>query len=314
MTACLILNPRAGRSRAELRIARLLRSTTLPCPLLRTEGPGHARRLASEAVRQGCSLVIAAGGDGTVHEVACGMLETEMPDLAMGVLPIGSANDFAWSIQRQVQTAQHSIRLAAHGFSTPTYEMNVDVGVATTLDSKREYFIESLGTGLSGWVMAESRSIAWMQGISLYAWATFRALLRYRPVTMTLRCDETHLKDSTLLFSALLGNREGSFVLAPDARNDDGKLDYIHARSLPLWKSLWMIPRVALAGPPRNDPAICLGQCKEVEVTSDSDLVVHIDGELFASLSDHVRSLKIELLPKRLHVAIFDTSLDLTPP
>src|SRR3977135_335336 len=92
-----ILNPAAGRGaarRAEPVVARAFRAQGWSVDVVRTEGTGHGQEMATEAVRQGAKHVVAVGGDGTVHEVANGLLRTDT-DAALGVVPVGSGNDFA---------------------------------------------------------------------------------------------------------------------------------------------------------------------------------------------------------------------------
>src|SRR5438034_2743398 len=75
--AHVILNPAAGRGaarRVESIVARAFRAQGWAVDVVRTEGPGHAQVLAAQAVRQGAKHVVAVGGDGTVHEVANGLL------------------------------------------------------------------------------------------------------------------------------------------------------------------------------------------------------------------------------------------------
>ncbi|PYO90238.1 MAG: hypothetical protein DMD66_03290, partial [Gemmatimonadetes bacterium] len=95
--AHVILNPAAGRGaarRVESVVARAFRAQGWAVDVVRTEGPGHAQQLAAQAVQQGARHVVAVGGDGTVHEVANGLLCSDA-DAALGVVPIGSGNDFA---------------------------------------------------------------------------------------------------------------------------------------------------------------------------------------------------------------------------
>src|SRR2546425_694591 len=75
-------------------VARAFRAQGWAVDVVRTERPGHGQELATEAVREGAKHVVAVGGDGTVHEVANGLLCTDT-DAALGVVPIGSGNDFA---------------------------------------------------------------------------------------------------------------------------------------------------------------------------------------------------------------------------
>ena len=120
---------------------------------------------------------------------------------------------------------------------------------------------------------------------------------------MTLRIDDAPPWQSpTLLFSALVGRREGGFVLAPRAEVDDGWLDYVHAADLSRWEVLQFLPRIALFGPPAEYPKVRQGRCRRVLLQSEAPLIVHTDGEFFCLPSDGVRELEIDLLPGALTV------------
>ncbi len=95
-----ILNPIAGRKRASKRWRSMLDRSSRQWIVRTTEYRGHARELARQAALDGIRTIAAAGGDGTVHEVACGILDSQSSDSTLGVIPIGSANDFAWSLRK----------------------------------------------------------------------------------------------------------------------------------------------------------------------------------------------------------------------
>ena len=93
MKTCVILNPHAGTALAKEQLANELRR--LPdCVVRETSESGDGRRLAAQAVEQGCDLIVAAGGDGTINEVLNG-LAVDFGQAAFGILPLGTANDFA---------------------------------------------------------------------------------------------------------------------------------------------------------------------------------------------------------------------------
>src|SRR5205823_6269766 len=146
---------------------------------------------------------------------------------------------------------------------------------------RERYFVCCLGLGLNGTVTLESRRIRRLQGIALYGLATLRALwYRYATPAMTFAIDEQPAWSApTLMLSVLLGRREGGFVLAPEARLDDGLFDYLHAGALPRWEVLKFLPRVALSGPPTDHPKVKLGRCRQIALRSEAPLTVHIDGE-----------------------------------
>jgi diacylglycerol kinase (ATP) len=294
---CVIFNPRAGRRRAARRLEALRRSWGTHADFRPTRSPGDGEGLAAQAAREGFRIVAAAGGDGTVHEVANGLLGADRPEVNFAVVPIGSANDYA-----------HSLGLDGLGNGSrepPQPVREVDVGVVSDpTTGRRRYFVCCLGLGLNGAVTLESRRIRRLQGLALYGLATLRALwYHYACPVMDIHFDGGPAwSAATLMLSVLLGRREGGFVMAPDACLDDGLFDYLHAGCLSRWEVLRFLPRVAVSGPPKNHPKVRLGRCRELRLHSRAPLTVHIDGEFFARPEDNVRDLEIRLLPRRLRV------------
>lgn len=287
----MIWNPKSGRGRAARRLAKIPGGWTDGWEVMASERPGHARDLAREVAPQ-CAMVVAAGGDGTVHEVAGGLLEAQA-DCRLGILPIGSANDFAWSLLQQLT------RSSSHGGVLG----RVDVARVVAGDGRVRYFVENLGTGLSGEVTRWSRRIPWLQGTLLYSVAAALAILCHRGYRIA--CNGSGSDESTLLMSIMLGRREGGFLMCPDARNDDGLFDLVHARGLNRWGALHLLPRVAIWGAPRQHPKIHRSQATRVLLESDRPLTVHTDGELMLLPEDEVTRLEVELLKSRLEVEVF---------
>lgn len=287
---CVIFNPTAGKHRARRRFEALRRAWGDRAVFQPTDHPGHAVELAMAAARDGYRIVAAAGGDGTAHEVANGLLQAG-GHVRFGLVPIGSANDYAYSVAAEMTPGPSGVRL-------------VDVGRVREPGGREKFFICCLGLGLNGAVTLESRRIRWLQGMLLYGWATLRALWRhYGCPTMRIELDDEPVWETpTLLFSTLLGKREGGFVLAPQARLDDGWFDFIHAARLSRWQVLRFLPRLALFGPPSSHPQVRQGRCRRVRLVSEAPLNVHLDGEFFCTTPDDVRELEIELLPRALEV------------
>ena len=288
---CVIFNPTAGKNRASRRLRNLQKDWAGRVDFLPTQGPGHAVELARQAALNGYRIVTAAGGDGTVHEVVNGLLLAQRPDVLFALVPIGSANDFAHSLDW-------------HRASHPGPVCTVDVGVIREPAGREKYFICCLGLGFNGAVTLESRKVRSLQGMALYGLATLRALwYHYRCPTMEVTLDDAPpLLLPTLSFSALLGRREGGFVLAPEAKLDDGLFDFIHARDLSRLEVLNFLPRLALFGPPTHHPKLLLGRCRRARLTSPEPLTVHLDGEFFARPEDNIRQIDINILPAALKV------------
>jgi len=288
---CVIFNPTSGKHRGKRRLEAVQRTWGDHVVLRPTDHPGHAVELARQAALDGFAIVDAAGGDGTVHEVANGLLDSGRRDVRFGLLPIGSANDYAYSV-------------ASETTATGTGPRWVDVGRVREPSGRERYFVCCLGLGLNGAVTIESRRIRLLQGMLLYGWATLKALWKhYDCPIMRMQIDDASVWETpTLMFSTLVGKREGGFVLAPQARLDDGRLDFIHVARLSRLQVLRFLPRVALFGPPAAHPQIRQGQCRRVHLESAAALNVHIDGEFFCTAPDNVRELTIEIVPRALQV------------
>jgi diacylglycerol kinase family enzyme len=289
---CVIFNPAAGKHRARRRLDRLRAGWGERVDFWPTERSGHAADLARQAALAGYRVVAAAGGDGTAHEVLNGLMAAARPEVRFSIIPIGSANDYA-----------HSLGLDRDDGQAPQ-QRAVDVGRVRSPDGREQFFGCNFGLGLNGAVTWESRHVRRLQGMALYGLATLRALrYHFRTPRMIFRIDEEPPWQSpTLLFSILLGRREGGFVLAPRAEVDDGWFDYIHAANLSRWEVLQFLPWIALFGPPEKYPKVRQGRCRRVVLQSEAPLIVHTDGEFFCLPSHDVRELHIDLLPGALTV------------
>src|SRR5690348_4869296 len=99
---CVIYNPAAGRGKAEKLLTELRAVLGSEIVLRPSRGPGHPIELARQAAGEGFAKLVAAGGDGTVHEVVNGILQSGRGDVIFSVWPLGSANDFAYSLGMDV--------------------------------------------------------------------------------------------------------------------------------------------------------------------------------------------------------------------
>src|SRR5262245_3261492 len=174
---CVIFNPAAGRGRAARRLAELGKRWGARAVFQPTSRPGHAMELARQAAQADFRIIAAAGGDGTVHEVANGILQalrrtdlcgTDLKSVLphFAIVPIGSANDYYASLK---------LEPPPDGQKTRT----VDVGLVREPGGREKYFVCCLGLGLNGQVTVESRKIKRLQGVALYGLATLRALWRH---------------------------------------------------------------------------------------------------------------------------------------
>jgi len=283
-----ILNPtadrgKAGRRERELRAA--LEEAGLEYKLVRTEAPGHASELAREAARAGVPLVVAAGGDGTVNEVAQGLVDTEVP---LGVLPIGSGNDYARALG-----ISKELRAAARRIATAEPQ-RVDVGLV-----KDRYFLNSLGMGIDGQIAWDYRRMRFLKGELGYLAATLLEIIRFRSFHAEVEADGWSFSGQLLATAVMNGPYAGGgFYLAPQARPDDGQLDLVFLGNYPRVMRFSVLPKT------RDGSYLALSRMQQrrarvARIVADRPLPVHMDGEL---LPEPVSRLEVELRPKALLV------------
>jgi diacylglycerol kinase family enzyme len=291
---CVIYNPAAGKGRGSQRLQKLRRVLGARAAFWPTAHAGHAEELAVRAAGDGFAVVAAAGGDGTAHEVANGILSAQRPDVTFAVLPVGSANDYAYSLGLH---GDWWLRADPGIAARP-----VDVGVVRSAGRSR-YFINGLGLGFNGAVTLQSRKIKHLQGVPLYGLALFRALcVDFAHPRMTVRLDAVERTTPTLALSLAIGKREGNFVVAPDAVLDDGLFEYIHVGPLTRLEALGFVPGLVVGHLPRDHPLAWLGRCRSADVVSEAPLTVHTDGEFFCRPEGNCRQITVDLLPRRLRV------------
>jgi YegS/Rv2252/BmrU family lipid kinase len=213
-----IFNPTARGEKATAFQSRLS-SLAGPLRLLPTRGPGDASTLAAEAAAEGIDTIVAAGGDGTVNEVANGLAAADRFPIRprLGVIPLGTVNVFAKELRlpADLGAAWECIRAGR--------VRRIDLASATHAGGKR-WFVQMAGAGLDAEAIAR---VDWglkkKIGPLAYVWAGFQAL---RGPLATIRVTGgPEPLDGQL---ALVGNGRfygGRYPMFPNADLGDGLLD-----------------------------------------------------------------------------------------
>jgi YegS/Rv2252/BmrU family lipid kinase len=260
--------------------------------------PTHAAELATQAGKQGYEMVIAVGGDGTVHEVINGLMQLPQESRPMlGVVPVGSGNDFAHAIGVPMQ-ADQALRCALSGAPS-----SVDLGLMTDEHGRKEYFDNTLGIGFDAVVTIRSHKLPLVRGFLMYFVAVIQTIvLNHDPALMQIEADDRKWEQSNLLLTACNGPREGGgFQIAPDARPDDGILHYAMIKKVGRLMMLRLVPEV-MRGTHGNFPQVTLGSCKRMSVIADRPMYIHADGEIYTGFGSNLRRVTIEVLPGALNV------------
>jgi diacylglycerol kinase (ATP) len=288
--ARLIFNPTSGRD-DENNAARLasivssLRAHGIEAQVgLKTSGKA-ARELARKAVRAGHALVVVAAGDGTIGDVASELIGSSV---VLGIVPIGTMNNLARSLGVPLGIDE---ACALIGMGTTRH---IDVGrVVSNGSSRAEYFLETVGVGLS--------AIAAMSGQAFEKrrWSMLpEGLHKYfesKPGTMKVEMDgvvvEASTRTVTVSNAPLMGN---NMLAAPGARMDDGFLDvqtYDRMGDASLVKHF-------LGAVRESAPALKSYRARHVRITSQEPVLANFG-------SDQTRSrnvIEIEIVPRALSI------------
>jgi diacylglycerol kinase (ATP) len=294
-----ILNPIAGRgrgARVEPELRRYLEAEKIDFDLARTARPWHAMELAEQAVGDGFEIVVAAGGDGTMHEVVNGLMAASGGGETgtLGIIPIGSGGDFAHTVgvPPNLQAACHRL---AHG-----QVRIVDVGQITMPGQAIRYFDNTLGIGFDGVVTVEALKVKWLRGLALYLPVVLKTVfLSLKIPRATIEYDGQTLALPALMICVANGPREGGgFLVAPQAQPDDGLFDLCIAREVGRLGQLGLIPHF-MKGTHVGQEPVTMARAKRVTISSPDDLVAHVDGEV---LCTDGHQIECKVLPRRLRV------------
>lgn len=292
-----VVNPAAGRGaalRAWSRVRPILEAENLALEVAETRGPGDATELAAAAVSDGVAVVIAIGGDGTIHEIANGLLRAGTPEggarTALAVVPAGSGNDFVKQLGIPAEP-ERAARLVSGGVTR-----RVDAGRVGD-----RFFVNGVGIGFDALVAMEARRIRWLRGTPLYALALVRVLRRYRAQRMRVEIGGREVRHTELTLVTIANGPccGGGFWLCPDATLDDGVLDVLIAEQTSRRRILSFLGS-ALRGTHLGRPEIEIEHAQVVTVTADEDLPVHADGEILPP----GRRIEVRILPAALSVIV----------
>lgn len=262
--------------------------------------PTHAIELAHQAAEQGYELVIAAGGDGTSHEVINGLMQVPAEHRPrMGTIPLGSGNDFSHAVGMNPNPG-----LAMRQIFTGK-PRRVDIGKVVDEHGRTEYMDNALGIGFDATVTIRSHQLANLRGFMMYLTAVLQTIVFNHDAPMLhIQTDAESWDEETIMLTICNGPREGGgFMVAPEARIDDGIYHYAAIRRISRPMMLRLLPEV-MNGTHGRFKQVRTGQCRKMELKSEKPLVIHMDGEVFAGFGTDVRQLSLELLPGALEVMV----------
>lgn len=286
-----IVNPIAGFRRDKQFIIERLQKLAADFDIVieKTSCRGEARAMASAAAREGFDAAVAIGGDGTVNEVASGLIGTET---ALGIIPRGSGNGLARSLGIPLNLEQ-AIRIAGSG-----QRRRIDVGRA----AHRNFFVVT-GVGFDASVGKQFDGTYW-RGPLPYFYLAVKESLTYQPRQVQLSFEQQTLKLTPFLITVANTCQYGNgAMIAPQARCDDGLLDICVVDDANKFSMLRHLPKL-FNGNIERAPHIRYYRSNEIVIEGDGPLLFHVDGE--PETTDG--ALHISVLPQALQVIVPPTN------
>lgn len=285
-----IFNPRSGHNARNPWLLEHTRAFIaehrLDATVVPTERPRHATELARRALDEGCGLVVAIGGDGTMNEVATALVGSPA---TLGLIPCGSGNGLGRHLGLP-GPGRGAFRALLTGHSRL-----IDTGLADG-----HPFFNATGLGFDAEISARFNALT-SRGLPAYARTTLSALTRYRPREYTLRADDgPPLRTPAWLVAVANSDQYGNdCFIAPGARVDDGRLDLTVIRRLTPFNALPLAERLFTK---RIDgsPSVTRLRGARFTIERDEPGLLHTDGEV----RDCAARVEIRVLPASLRIAV----------
>jgi diacylglycerol kinase (ATP) len=265
-----IVNLLAGRGRCRRlwpSIERALKRSRIAFRHVFTEAPGAAIEIARRAAKD-FSVVVAVGGDGTIHEVATGLMGSSAK---LGIIPAGTGNDFVKMLGIPPTDPLRAVEILQEGRTK-----RVDIGRVG-----ERYFVNGLGVGLDG-AVAWRVFRSWRWPMIARGSISMQLCMRRSVIAApSLRSELPSWRHSGRLMMVGASNGRylgGDFRLAPCAEVDDGLFDVYMISDMAPLRRIREIPK-ARRGEHITLPEVQIKRADRVEIISESSLLGHLDGE-----------------------------------
>jgi YegS/Rv2252/BmrU family lipid kinase len=291
--ALFVVNPAAGGGRAA-RLVPLVQAHALRNGgnLACTTGPGNALDLARRAADDGFEVVVAVGGDGTLNEVANGLLASKAVPL-LGAIPAGTGNDFVRSLGLPSQP-RAALEVLHSGV-----EHRIDVG-----QCNGRFFLNACGVGFDARVARAAQRFPRVLKVGTlpYVAAVVLELTRKAAHDISIELGERRIERRSLMVAVANGAfYGGGMMIAPHASRADGLLDLCIVGDVPRREVLRLLSMV-FSGRHIAHPRVELHRTRQLRIASASGLDVQMDGELVARLP-----ARFEVKPNALRVIVPST-------
>jgi YegS/Rv2252/BmrU family lipid kinase len=261
-----ILNPTAGSPEHVRSWQELIQSLAGDCPVRVTSHFGEADALARRAVEEGFTRIVAAGGDGTVSQVANGLVGR---NAELGVLPVGSVNVFAMELGLPLHNLQRCWDIIE----------DTNVRLVDLPSANGKYFVQLAGVGLDAQVVKET-SLTFKRSFGPLSYLISAAQIAARqPPKLFIESEHTSVEEGSFV---LIGNGRlygGPFPFFKHAIIDDGLFDVVVFKRLGYLEIIKYLQDVVFSSDIKV-PEIEYFQTRHLRITSEQDVPLELDGEL----------------------------------
>ncbi len=264
----------AGRSqRYRTDIEQFLLASGLKPDFRFTRGPGDAARLVSEADLEGVDGLVAAGGDGTLFEVVNGLYARSPGDrIPLGVLPIGTGNAFARDLGLDPWAWKKAVEVLAAGHTRA-----VDVG-QVVCEEDSFHFLNIIGMGFAVDAGLTAHRLKFL-GNGAYTLATLWQVLKLHSYPLEIEIDGQFLAEENVFVEISNTRYTGThFMIAPDARMDDGLLDVVMLRKLSRARVLRLFPTI-YSGQHVAFEEVRTLKARKIRISGPPGMPLAVDGE-----------------------------------
>jgi YegS/Rv2252/BmrU family lipid kinase len=278
-----VVNPRAGGGVTALRwpaIAAHLTDLGVAVETRWTETPGEATAIARDAARSGERLVVAVGGDGTIHEVVNGLMAVEAvgrPEL--GILPCGTGGDLIRSLGIPRNPYEAARAFARH--QTRAIDAGHVAFQGPDGQAVERHFVNVAEAGVGGAIVERvNRTTKKLGGFATYLLGTLATVATYRPSEMAIALDDEPAR-SVRAWNVVIGNGGyfgGGMRILPDARVDDGWFDVLVIGDLSR-RALALNLASVYPGTHLKQPGVELRRARVVTVSAQPSCLLDLDGE-----------------------------------
>jgi diacylglycerol kinase (ATP) len=280
----IVVNPASGRRGRKLfwsMLRRALETRRADISLRETEGFGDAEGFGRELADGGSHLVVAVGGDGTIGEVASGVLKSSRPETAFAFIATGTGCDFA----RNFDMPQNPETLADHLTSSTIRQ--IDAGLLTCSDEDGDnlarHFANIASFGVSGQIVRAvnaTRNHRRLPGRIVFFYHSLMQILRYKPCSVRLRLDGKDVYEGPITTVAVANGAwfGGGMKVAPDADVADGWFDVVIIRAAPRLKVLMLMNSIYSGGHLKS-PLVTIHRAKCVEAWPIGRRIALIDSD-----------------------------------